>query len=671
MQKNTNSIAKLAAIVAGTALVAMSFAAAIPAAHAQTTTTTTTSSQTASLQAQIASLQAQLAAAQGTTASVTFARNLTIGSTGADVTALQTWLIAKGYSIPAGATGYFGAQTRAALAAYQSANGISPAVGYFGPITRAKVNATGGTTTTTTTTTTTAGCAAGAAFSSTTGQACSTTTGSTTSLSGGEGSINNFQTIGASTTILGQGANQNVYGFSFVAGGSDLHVDRINYDVVLSANNTITTASTRPWNVFNTATLTDVNGNTIATIDATNQNNWSQQGTGGYQGTSQIYRLSFSGLNQIVKMGATQTYYLRLSTNSVLSSSNGNAKYAVSLEGQGVRSTDALGLQEYSPTTTTSNDVLVQATTSGQAVISQSSSNPTVTTVMGNQTTPTNNVVMNAFTIQANGENIELFSLPVVASTTGVSPSALIQSLSLYNGSTLLQTVSPAATTTGVRSETVVFNNVNLNIPQGTTDSFSIQANISPVDGTTVPNGSALAVSVPNAVGTIPSIADNSGNNVTITGASTGNAITFASLGVSVGAPTTSATVQNNGGNVTGQTGTFMFTFNVTAFGQAIYIASTTGAYSVTIHDATTGLATGTTASAITSSAIRTPGGNFLVNNGQSQAFTVTATEATGHGDFFYATLNSLNYGTSDLTATASSTPLPSTFTTSAVAIQS
>jgi hypothetical protein len=69
-----------------------------------------------------------------------FTVNLHVGSRGADVIALQQFLIAEGYSIPAGATGYFGIQTKTALAAYQAANGISPAVGYFGPITRAKVN---------------------------------------------------------------------------------------------------------------------------------------------------------------------------------------------------------------------------------------------------------------------------------------------------------------------------------------------------------------------------------------------------------------------------------------------------------------------------------------------------------------------------------------------------
>jgi len=37
--------------------------------------------------------------------------------------------------------GYFGILTRNALASYQSLNGIYPPVGFFGPLTRAKVNA--------------------------------------------------------------------------------------------------------------------------------------------------------------------------------------------------------------------------------------------------------------------------------------------------------------------------------------------------------------------------------------------------------------------------------------------------------------------------------------------------------------------------------------------------
>jgi hypothetical protein len=85
----------------------------------------------------------QLSAVQsiigGTTAAATtgyvFNTNLTVGSRGADVTALQN---AVGVSP---ATGYFGAITKAAVIQYQIAKGITPAAGYVGAVTRAALNA--------------------------------------------------------------------------------------------------------------------------------------------------------------------------------------------------------------------------------------------------------------------------------------------------------------------------------------------------------------------------------------------------------------------------------------------------------------------------------------------------------------------------------------------------
>lgn len=68
-----------------------------------------------------------------------YSRNLTLGDIGVDVSTLQAFLISSKYYIPAGITGYFGMQTRAALAMYQTKHKIIPAVGYFGPITRASV----------------------------------------------------------------------------------------------------------------------------------------------------------------------------------------------------------------------------------------------------------------------------------------------------------------------------------------------------------------------------------------------------------------------------------------------------------------------------------------------------------------------------------------------------
>lgn len=95
------------------------------------------------LQAQIAALQKQLSALSGSPPAMsagacTFTKNLTVGSKGDDVTCLQTYLASTGHFTYSGAKGYFGGITKSAVAAWQAANGLTPAVGYFGSLSRAK-----------------------------------------------------------------------------------------------------------------------------------------------------------------------------------------------------------------------------------------------------------------------------------------------------------------------------------------------------------------------------------------------------------------------------------------------------------------------------------------------------------------------------------------------------
>ena len=127
-----NTTKAFAGVVLGLAL----FASAAAPASAQTT-----SAQTDALWAQVRALQAQIALLRGGAAGVSFTSNMTIGSSGTEVSRLQSFLIGRGHVIPAGATGYFGVQTQAAVAAFQRANGVAPAIGYFGPLTRAWINA--------------------------------------------------------------------------------------------------------------------------------------------------------------------------------------------------------------------------------------------------------------------------------------------------------------------------------------------------------------------------------------------------------------------------------------------------------------------------------------------------------------------------------------------------
>ncbi len=106
------------------------------------------------LQAQVNALLAQIAALQGGSASQqagglvcsTFTQNLTLGSTGSEVKALQkllnsidgTQVATTGAGSPGNETSTFGGLTKAAVTKFQQKYGITPTAGYWGSISRAK-----------------------------------------------------------------------------------------------------------------------------------------------------------------------------------------------------------------------------------------------------------------------------------------------------------------------------------------------------------------------------------------------------------------------------------------------------------------------------------------------------------------------------------------------------
>ena len=170
MQKvTTKAIAKVAAVATGLAMATSMFSLA-PMAHAAALSSAQIQSILSLLSSfgadasTIANVQSSLTggtpssttsgSTTTTTSSCSFSKDLTIGSRGADVTCLQDALKAAGY-MSANSTGYFGGLTRAGVAAWQKAAGVSPVAGYFGAKSRAAFNLGGSSSSTTTTTTTT------------------------------------------------------------------------------------------------------------------------------------------------------------------------------------------------------------------------------------------------------------------------------------------------------------------------------------------------------------------------------------------------------------------------------------------------------------------------------------------------------------------------------------
>lgn len=79
-----------------------------------------------------------------TTSCININRNLTLGTTGSDVTDLQNYLIAKGYLAAGYNTGYYGYMTVQAVGKLQLSLGLvtsanDPAYGLVGPLTRGKI----------------------------------------------------------------------------------------------------------------------------------------------------------------------------------------------------------------------------------------------------------------------------------------------------------------------------------------------------------------------------------------------------------------------------------------------------------------------------------------------------------------------------------------------------
>jgi hypothetical protein len=385
-------------------------------------------------------------AASAQSAGYTFSTNLTVGSRGADVVALQSFLVAKGVlTMPAGvAMGYFGGLTRSALAAYQSSKGITPAAGYFGPITRAAVHAEGAVTGT-------PGCPAGAVFNAITGQPC----GSTPVTPGcPAGALYNSMTGAAcsSTPIVNTGVegsldirlasspadNSNVrtqtdvpvYGLEFRAMLAPVSVQTLD----LQFTETLSGSAENPATLINTIKVWD--GSTLlATVPVSLSSFTKDQ--------NQVYYVRISGINFVVPKDATKVLTVTVSTNSidsdrtlVIDGYNTSSVRAVS--GNGVNSFYSIDGSGYTRTFTFKKPGSSTLTLSNPAATLRSQN------WRVNSTDVLSGVVLGQFNLKSETGASTL--LTVNASTTASGPGALPTTLYLYNGSTLVDSKTVPST---------------------------------------------------------------------------------------------------------------------------------------------------------------------------------------------------------------------------------
>jgi hypothetical protein len=289
--------------------------AALPVANADTAST---QAQIQALLAQIAQLQAQMGTSSTTTGTTTsaysFATDLTVGSKGADVTALQQLLISKGdLTVVSAPTGYFGAATQAALAKFQTANGITPAAGYFGPKTRAFVNSMNVSTTTTTTTTTgslPAGCTTASGYSPTTGASCSTTTTTTTTgVQTTTGVVAPASGVAVSVASSNPAAGSLISGTGVSGGAARVPVLSVNFTAGVAGGVTVSEVKFHKLGVLSDSSISGAY--------------LTQNGKVLYQYNSLSNSvLDFSGMSLAVPAGQTVTLTLAIDVSGGLSAGN-------------------------------------------------------------------------------------------------------------------------------------------------------------------------------------------------------------------------------------------------------------------------------------------------------------------------------------------------------------
>ncbi len=377
------------------------------------------------LQAQIASLTAQLSKLSGSTVTTTsgsFNTNLTVGSKGADVVALQNFLIKGGYAIAAGATGNFGPQTKAALAAYQAANAITPAAGYFGPITRAKVNAAAGSTTVGT------------------GSTGSTSTGSTAGVSPSTNEGILTATAGPiSNSVLNVGQQK--------APIMTVRINEQNSDIAIQRIQLNLGTNTNIYNkVFQNLYAIDAStGNVLATVPL-NSSTVVQSGSN--------YITNISIPNFVVKAGTYKDITIAAdifsSIDSVYRTGGGQAiNPTISVNDSGVRGVDGTGTDQYSSGVITGPTLTINASLVDNSIanISLDSSSPSQSQVAVTDTTNGQYLKLPVLVFDLNAQNdaVHLHNLAINVATSGTQ--GTVTAAYLYQGSTQ---VASAAVSGGV-----------------------------------------------------------------------------------------------------------------------------------------------------------------------------------------------------------------------------
>lgn len=567
----------------------------LPTPQAQAVTPAELQAQIQSLLAQITALQNLLSSGQTPSQSCSiFNRNLTIGHTGAEVTNLQNFLIDRGYNIPAGATGYFGGQTRQAVARFQADQGIGPAVGYFGPLTRGRIQ------------------------NLCTPVVIPTPTPSPTPSEplSGEASLERYSAKDGDDTDLEEGDNNaEVMEVSFRVEDGDVRLNRIDIGLRPDTAND----EDDPWDVFEEVSIW--NGTTrIAEVDASRESNWREDSP-----TNGDFLLRLSGLDDIVREGREIELTIKASIqNSVRGTSDGEI-WTIFIPDNGIRGFDADNATVFtgdSADATTLN--LDQAGASDELLVRRSDEDPDASVLQLNDNRNSGYLEVFAFDLDTDDSrnDIDIRRLPIELTVNNSTLNTFMRDIRLVVDGETYTDESTVNGSTGV--VTFQFDRGEFTIDNGDRITVVVEVDFQELDeiyeGTTIV-GHVTASDI-EAEGDD----DLTGNQ--LQGAATGEVHSLFTKGTSASDNSSSAVVTSVSGS-NNDYATFDLNFNLTAFGQDAYIPFGTDGVSYQLQNAI-GTALSASGTAVVTSSADERGNFFHVPEGSTEKFTLTVTYLPG-----------------------------------------
>lgn len=624
-----NIVAKLAV-----AFVAVAMAVSLVAPAAQAQTAAELQAMIDSLLAQIASLQAQMGQGGSSSSCTSVPAPLTVGSQGANVTALQNFLISQGQSIPAGATGYFGSQTQAALAGWQAANGVSPAVGYYGPITKAAIDAK---------------CAS-------MGNNNGGSTGGSNDLDGGAGSISDADYLsGLNNEEVGEDQEDvEVAGLEIEADdGSDIELTAVNLN--FSPGNAVSDFDKHADEVS-----IWVDGEEVARVDADE-----------FEDDDNYDKTISLDNGGIIRAGDTGELVVAVSGISNLDSSDAGKTWTVEFES--VRFRDAQGASVTDTSTGDINDGtgrtfsfenfataadLELKVTKGDDDINDARS------ISVSSTTDTDNVEILSFEIEIEGNSdVNIDDLAVdFATSTGDLLSDLINTAELVVDGDVIgsESINNGHNDDGV----VVFDNLDWDIDAGDTVEVIVRVDMNELNTGTFGAGATLSASVdPDNANW--DVEDENGDDLGAgdkTGSATSEAHAFYGDGIQVSLNDTSVSEVAGDSNDDDYV-TLTIKFDVTAYGSDIYVDKTVSeagtttagtAFGVDLSDNEgTYINAASTTYALSSSVGSAGAYGYEVEEGETETFTLTVTvqnaaTSTFDGKYVRSVLTGIGFNTTD-----------------------